>query len=189
MLGLDGAGPESHPISSIPIVRPSNQTFRKGGGGGLSRFVSEVQDLGILLRLGLFRCGRSLGPAASVCPASGGCRAITRGLGRRRRRATMVSVRGSPTSEGGCVKPMGTGCGRPSGREDGGHGERAAECVRGAASVELRDPAPRGKLWRPRPPRTALGVAGSSPPWVCWRPPCPAVPRSCRAVGEGRPDG
>lgn len=134
MLGLDGAGPESHPISGIPIVRPSNQTFRKGGGGGLSCFVSEVQDLGILLRLGLFRCGRSLGPAASVCPASGGCRAVTGGLGRRRRRAAMVSVRGARTPEGGCVEPVGTGCDRPSGREDGGHGEPAAVCVRGAAS-------------------------------------------------------
>lgn len=62
------------------------------------------------------------------------------------------------------MKPVGTGCGRPSGREDGGHGERAAECVRGAASAELRDSAPGGKLWRPRPPRTALGGGGVESP-------------------------
>lgn len=41
-------------------------------------YVSEVQDLGILLRLGLFRCSLSLGPVASVCPASGWSRAIHR---------------------------------------------------------------------------------------------------------------
>jgi hypothetical protein len=55
VLGPDGAGPESHPISST-MVRTSNQTFRQGRGGGPSCCVSEVQDLGILLRLGLFRC-------------------------------------------------------------------------------------------------------------------------------------
>lgn len=192
MLGPDGAGPESHPISS-PIVRPSNQTFRKGGGGGLSRFVSEVQDLGILRRLGLFRCGRWLGPAASVCPASVGYRAIH---GRTRTPRT-------PGHHGECAWRHETG-GRLRGARgnrlrpaiaEGGRRARpkpAAECVRGAARPEAAwsrgEPATGGSLWRPRLPAAGSGGGRVDPRWVgrVLETPCPAAPPSRRAVGEGQ---
>lgn len=127
-------------------------------------------------------------PLHPFAPRLSGTGPSTGGRGHRGRRATMVSVHGATRLEGGCAEPVGTGCGRRSLREDGGHGRsqllsvcvaRRGRRLRGAEGSRRLE----GGCGGPAFPRLAPEAAGLIPGgWaVCWRP--RVLPRP-RAAGQ-----